>query len=704
MMDTNSLNHERPFINQLPADVLIELFKSFIRNGVSQLLIVRVCSLWRRLLHSYPLFWTTIRVFGLESRDVARVAHFIRLAADCPFEIVIQPDNTVLDSIQEIRAAQRLATLLSENIHAVRTLSVHASAPVLATFFGSLAGLASALKSLSIVSLLKYRGHHTHEFLPVSIELPFDLPARITLTLAHSDGVRLSPSLSSKVTTILVTPFGTIPYPILDLFRSCANVVDVFVQGMGDIVFELPSPHEILPIRLPHLTSLSFDGLSSDSIVNLHAILDALHIPAVKLLTIAQHTWDEFLLNSLIALVRQCSALDLLELKSSPQRSSHMDGGDHFPRVNAEDPLILPSITKLYVTGGGPFIYRFLGRATLPNLKSLKFASTHLHPRMIIQCISSSPELEKLSIEGVGVPVRYTYPRTHIVIPALTSLGVENSFALLQLIRAPHLKSLGLAGTRGDLAAALLDGFFGPDELKSLTSLKMDSVDLDFWEIVWCLSQLPFLERLYIKECDFADSVLRALAKPYRDVDEADREESCSEDDDLDDDEEDEEGEEDEEDEEKEDDGGDIEAENGEADEEDEADEEAEKEGNNKADVEDEDEECESDLATEPDDYDTDTDDSDSTKPLLPHLREVEFIGISPKPFIKFLQYRNGSTSSPDSIATGWKPQPVRGRVSFSPYSRITPDERYLINVSIFNHMSTGAFLTIVFFRAVIAL
>lgn len=179
-------------------------------------------------------------------------------------------------------------------------------------------------------------------------------------------------------------------------------------------------------------------------------------------------------------------------------------------------------------------------------------------------------------------------------------------------------------------------------ELKSLTSMNWNSVEMMHADAIWCLKRSPLLETLHMKKCAFANWVLRELTGSYRgdnrygsDSDGSDWEDEDDDDDDDDD-------------------------------------EEDEKSGD--------------DSAAGQNDH---GEDSGDTRPLLPHLREAEFVGVSPKRLIKFLRYRNGSASSPHSnFASGWTPQPVRGALLLRDITEITPDERYLINVS-FNRMST---------------
>ncbi|KDQ16981.1 hypothetical protein BOTBODRAFT_186171 [Botryobasidium botryosum FD-172 SS1] len=549
--ETHAVLNDSPGCQRLPAETLLEIFKTYRQLTCSDtsaiLSVSHVCVQWRNVIQACSVFWADLELY-LRSKEVdLQAAYWLARSGTRPLRIKIHCPVTPWEEDIARHVEERLGRLFPLLVDTVgrwefvaatlprcqaffhlRNWSAHA--PKLRSFsLRVVNGTASGLSAMRRVveaqaraemgqpaaqggdattemteeppGILTWRqAHNTLMLLPVPFEGVQDR------TLATGASVRVSlegilptfGSFGQNVTELSVETKSKMPFladAVIEMFRACPNLVQVRLACPG-IIGEL-SPHRA-SAALPCLAHLAIDGppqvtpLLSCMVM---PMLRSLHIHGFDcpddfppvLQRILADAWDTLVEVVLSALLKPVEPFGFDE----------------------EEALLLPAMQRFLVHASSPLL-PLLSRISLPNVTQLDISNA---PFDVARRLLSTPrQVKAVSFAGI---VECPDSPQNVLLPTVTSLSVIRSPDLLDHIRAPNATSLVFGNLHWeDPPVSLMASLPEAVELAQLRTVHLVDMIVGDDEIVELLKLLPSVGSLSLSRCFVSDHFLAELSKP----------------------------------------------------------------------------------------------------------------------------------------------------------------------------------------------
>ncbi|KDQ07836.1 hypothetical protein BOTBODRAFT_192191 [Botryobasidium botryosum FD-172 SS1] len=383
----------------------------FVYDRDSLTCISHVCSLWRRLAHGYPNFWSLVTVSISSREPETQIAHQLALARACPIEVrVYGQTDDILDDEEKIIRAIANALKGSMSRWRVLSLSLPDTSGLLSAFFSIFSG--DAPLSLECLDIM--------QFCPVrSLYIPLG-PAKSGIHVSLMCSIpSFSPAFGLAIAHLTIN-FGP-GFSIDDIFiclQSCANLEYLALRTIAHEYYREPLTLPYRPIPLPRLRHISVAG-SHD----IERLLNRLVFSSLSHLELRKFIWSHGLLAYFDSIIHHFPKLLTLTLKGRYFR--YIGNNRHaVPHFHPGDAVVLPLAKEFIVSGGYDFASNLIQRMILPNVQCLKLGDTIKRGKSQTGAPPtplSLPTLMELEIRGPGG----FHFLDHLDLPSLDSLRLQ---------------------------------------------------------------------------------------------------------------------------------------------------------------------------------------------------------------------------------------------------------------------------------------
>lgn len=481
----------------LPNDVLLHIFKVVPDPHFGAW---HVCRQWRHIILEYPAFWTTLDLNLRHRHQDEKAAHWLEMAGDKFISVIIHDDHWNNDDEPPDRFFDahvvQLALFLRNTMDRWSALKIDGSLRSVDFFTHFCSGNAPNIRSLAINC-----SGTGHDHLTISLFIPFPNPPETDANLKVQIGGFVPRfAFFGPTITDLSIDFLNVDRKaddILFILQSCPNLVRCNLEAISDLTPAEWSMDLQAPWRLRHEHLID---LSTSHIWDIEHLLVSLEMPSLKFLSLFLFRWKDATLGALRDTFQRSPSLTIVKLMD--EETDELYENVRSPVINLGQ-ISLDSVTYFSITAN-PIAHTLLRHLTLPRVEEVVI---HEIPFDVLHgLISSSSHLRSAAL--------YTITDAHlselplISLPSLTSLTAWDSGGVHENLLVPQLHTLTLGKTEHTLRD-LID-----NSSPVLTTLSLARVNITDKQLVWCLQQLSYLEKLHLHGCTVSDIVLSAMTEP----------------------------------------------------------------------------------------------------------------------------------------------------------------------------------------------